>query len=219
MTELPRNQDSIPNHDPAQHQDPAQHKTYAPGWYPDPSGAPGLSWWDGARWTGQRHDPSLEVYGATPPLVAGPGTRVNDALLWTIVLLPVLSLLALSQFDMATYLMKTLSTTVPTIDPAYVLLQVLSFAIYVATILLAFFDYRRLSRHGIARPFHWAWTFLSAGVYVIGRSVIVRRRVGGTLTAVWAWVAIVVAGLVVAVAKMSDAMTSYLPAVMDSIPS
>ena len=26
-----------------------------PGWYPDPSGAPGQAWWDGARWTGQRH--------------------------------------------------------------------------------------------------------------------------------------------------------------------
>lgn len=28
-----------------------------PGWYPDPSGAPGSVWWDGARWTGYRQDP------------------------------------------------------------------------------------------------------------------------------------------------------------------
>lgn len=27
-----------------------------PGWYPDPSGAPGSMWWDGRQWTGHRQD-------------------------------------------------------------------------------------------------------------------------------------------------------------------
>jgi hypothetical protein len=31
------------------------------GWYPDPSGAPGLVWWDGRTWTGHRQD------GSQPP--------------------------------------------------------------------------------------------------------------------------------------------------------
>jgi hypothetical protein len=30
-----------------------------PGWYADPSGAPGWSWWDGRQWTGHRHDTVL----------------------------------------------------------------------------------------------------------------------------------------------------------------
>ncbi|WP_035874123.1 DUF2510 domain-containing protein [Cryobacterium sp. MLB-32] len=199
--------------------DSAGNTLHEKGWYPDPSGAPGLRWWDGAQWTEHQHDPSLEVYGVTPPLVAGSGTRVNNALLWTIVLLPILSLLAMSQFDMTTYLMNTLSTDAPMIDATYTLIQILSFGIYVASILLAFFDRRRLSRLGLARPFHWAWTFLYSGIYVIGRSVIVRRRVGGTLTAVWVWVAIVLLGVIVSATKISTAMNMYIPAVMDTIPS
>lgn len=193
--------------------------TTAAGWYPDPSGVPGQRWWDGAQWTQQHHDPSLEVYGVTPPTVAGPGTRVNNILLWTIVVLPVLSLLAVSQFDLTTYMMQSLSPEVPPMDPAYLLIQLLGFGIYAASIVLAFFDWRSLSRLGITRPFHWAWTFLYSGVYVIGRSVIVRRRVGAKLTAVWAWAAILVLGFIVAAAKTSSAMNTYIPAVMDTIPS
>lgn len=29
----------------------AQHRTHAPGWYPDPHGAPDWRWWDGNAWT------------------------------------------------------------------------------------------------------------------------------------------------------------------------
>lgn len=194
-------------------------RTFEPGWYPDPSGAPGQRWWDGAQWTQHSHDPSLEVYGVTPPLVAGPGTRVNDTLLWTMVLLPILSLIALSQFDLTSYLMRSMSTVMPTFDPVYLLIRLLGFAIYVASVVLAFFDWRRLSRLGITRPFHWAWTFLSTGVYVIGRCVIVRRRVGGKLTVVWAWVAIAVLGIILMASKVTGAMSTYIPAVMNSIPS
>lgn len=39
-----------------------------PGWYPDPSGAPGAVWWDGRTWTGFRQGPpSGSPYPPAPP--------------------------------------------------------------------------------------------------------------------------------------------------------
>jgi len=49
------------------------------------------------------------------------------------------------------------------------------------------------------RPFHWAWAFLYSGVYIIGRSIIVQRRIGRGLAPIWAWVAMSVLGLIVSV--------------------
>jgi hypothetical protein len=73
----------------------------------------------------------------------------------------------------------------------------LSLLIYGATVALAYSDHRILLGAGYMRPFHWAWAFLSTGVYVIGRSIIVQRRIGRGLTPIWVWVAVTVLGLVV----------------------
>lgn len=35
------------------------------GWYPDPSGAPGFTWWDGRQWTGHRYEGSNGPPGGT----------------------------------------------------------------------------------------------------------------------------------------------------------
>jgi len=193
--------------------------TAEPGWYPDPSGSSMKRWWNGTAWTEQRYDPALEAYGATPPPFAGRGTTVNDTLLWAIVLLPVASLLAQIQFDMTGYMIRSVSSDVPVVDPMYVLIQLLSFAIFVTTVVLAFVDHRRLTRLGVARPFHWAWTFLSGGIYVIGRTIIVRRRVGGTLKPVAVWAALLAVTMIVGFVKISAAMSAVAPALMDSIPS
>ena len=38
-----------------------------PGWYPDPSGAPGVAWWDGRAWTGHRQGSSIPTAPSSPP--------------------------------------------------------------------------------------------------------------------------------------------------------
>ncbi|AFR27327.1 hypothetical protein D3C73_1402740 [compost metagenome] len=44
---------------------------------------------------------------------------------------------------------------------------------------MAYLDWRRLKRLGVVRPFHWAWGFLPT-IYVIGRTVVVRKVVPGS---------------------------------------
>ncbi|MEI2278581.1 DUF2510 domain-containing protein [Paenarthrobacter ilicis] len=46
---------------------------------------------------------------------------------------------------------------------------------YGATVVLAVFDYRWLSRKGVVRPFSWAWSFAGGVPYVIGRAVIIHK--------------------------------------------
>jgi len=193
--------------------------TSEPGWYPDPSGSSMKQWWTGTEWTGQRYDPALEAYGATPPAFAGRGTTVDNTLLWAIVLLPIASLIAQMQFDTTAYLARSLGSDTPVVDPMYVLIQLLGFGILAASIVMAFLDYRRLSRLGVARPFHWAWTFLYSGIYVIGRTVIVRRRVGGSLKPVAVWAGLLAITTIVSVAKAFAAMSELGPALTGSVPS
>lgn len=51
------------------------------GWYPDPSGAPALRWWDGERWTDSTHplpDPTGTPAGS-PPIPPAPVAPVAAA--------------------------------------------------------------------------------------------------------------------------------------------
>lgn len=49
--------------------------------------------------------------------------------------------------------------------------------VIVAAGLLAFLDERALQHRGVPRPFPWGWGFL-LGVYLVGRTVVLRRRLG-----------------------------------------
>src|ERR1700682_2359221 len=44
-----------------------------PGWYPDPSGAGGLRFWDGSRWTDQYASPPVPPVAPLPPTYSPPG--------------------------------------------------------------------------------------------------------------------------------------------------
>jgi hypothetical protein len=176
----------------------------APGWYPDPAGSAGTRWWDGVAWT-QLLAPPGGPHGAAGlpdrPKI-DPGTAIYGPLIWLIVFLP----LAVWPFSLGyrpTFrLVEVGPSGVPTVDPAsiytpqYVALVTAGLVLYAVNVLLAWRDHHRLTRLGVVRPFHWAWGFLSSPVYVIGRSVIVRRVAPGRgLWPVWSFIVIEVAGL------------------------
>ncbi len=51
-----------------------------PGWYPDPSGAPALRWWNGVTWSDATHplspDADLPTSASVPPTAPLPTTQV-----------------------------------------------------------------------------------------------------------------------------------------------
>lgn len=179
-----------------------------PGWYADPSGAARQRWWDGSQWTEHVHDPALVKQHATGRAVVGPDTPVYGASIWMIVGLPLLSVFAFASFDMTEYMISvtTLGPAGAATDLDYLFLQGLGFAIYVASVVFAFLDWRGLRADGYDRPFHWAWAILSVTVYVIGRSVIVNRRAGRGLWPIGAFLALVVLQLVVVGLKVNEAL-------------
>ncbi len=67
----------------------------------------------------------------------------------------------------------------------------------------------------MVRPFHWAWAFLGAGVYVVGRSVIVHKvaRQRG-LAPIWALIGVTALSVIVAGIKAGmifSSIASTLP--------
>lgn len=215
-----------------------------PGWYDDPAGAAQLRWWDGTQWTEHVHaradaaasaatapgvaaQPAAAapayapgvVPPAVPPKVAA-GTPVYNVFIWTIVLLPLLSIIVLGFFDLRGYMLRSMliggntpssmASMSMLFDPLYLLMMVLGWATYAGTVVLAYFDWRALGRAGFVAPFHWAWSFLSGTVYVIGRSVIVRRRAGHGLAPIWVLIGVVLVGVIVGTVKLVGAISAVV---------
>jgi uncharacterized membrane protein YqaE (UPF0057 family) len=108
--------------------------------------------------------------------------------------------------------------------PWYLATILVAIAAVGITIWFSYLDHRDLRRLGYVRPFHWAWSLLGlAGygiVYIIGRSVVVRRRSGRGLAPLWVSIALYVVGFVSAIvwalwflAYFSDQMIGILSTV------
>ncbi|MFF2050533.1 DUF2510 domain-containing protein [Leifsonia sp. NPDC058194] len=189
----------------------------APGWYPDPYGAAPQRWWDGTQWTAQVSQPAVPqqavlhaqyqapVQGPRPAL--NPATPVGTVWIWLVVLLPLVSiaLLPLVRFDFHYTLdsgqldSTSLANPFSMFGPWYFVLIAVGWLTYAVTVVCSWLDHRELTRRGVVRPFHWAWSFLSSFVYVIGRTVIVRSvadRRG--MAPLWAMIAVTVLSFVVA---------------------
>ena len=190
------------------------------GWYPVGDGSHQLRWWDGTQWTEHTHDAagaSQTPYSlaAAFPIVSA-DKPVYNPFIWLITLLPLLSIVVLATFDMNAYMQEVMSD--PTGPGAVLygpdlLLTGLGFVSYFASVLLAYFDGKKLATDGFVRPFHWAWTFLGAVVYIIGRSVVVFRRSGGRgLWPIWVHAAIILLSVVVSAVKVADAVSQLTPA-------
>lgn len=205
------------------------------GWYPDPAGTNNGRWWNGTSWAESADGPDRsapgrpeldrsapdrpapdrsapdrhgEVASATPadgadhPLAS----RAYTPFIWAIVAAPLLSALAVAAFDMRAYLEATILGSPGVFSVGYLALVAVSWIINAAIIVLSYFDYRRLRGTGFDRPFHWAWSFLGSGVYVIGRSVVVRARAGRGLLPIWIWSAVTALILFGTIAKIVDAI-------------
>ena len=59
--------------------------------------------------------------------------------------------------------------------------------LYLVTLLLAAADRRKLDEDGHAYPAHGAWAFLTAPVYLIARTLAVKRETGRTSVLLWVW--------------------------------
>ncbi|HEY0259614.1 MAG TPA: DUF2510 domain-containing protein [Lacisediminihabitans sp.] len=194
--------------------DDAGSATPVPGWYPDYTGLPRLRWWDGTGWTEHLHDPALATPGLAARPALRPGTPVYTVFLWVILGLQLVSVITLSTLDLNGLVTRTAtdstmggSMTMTTLSPGYLLTSLVGYLAWGLGVLLAYFDWRRLRNTGFDRPFHWAFTFINSGVYIIGRSVIVKRRAGRGLLPIWIWALIVVVSIVVLVVKVTAAVS------------
>ena len=201
------------------------------GWYADPAGSPQLRWWDGTQWTShfqapaQAQAPAYAPYtpaAAAPIPTVPPGTPVYNPFIWALTLLPLLSLLLLplsfTEIDQA----MSSSFNDPTSVNPYggystggLLIQglttLLSWLIYGAGVVLAFFDRKWLLAKGYAQPFHWAWAFLGV-VYPIGRSVVVRRRAGRGIAPMWVTIGVLALSLILSVVVIATVFQSFMTA-------
>lgn len=170
------------------------------GWYADPHAVAALRWWDGTAWTAHVHHDAAVV--AADARVAA-GTPTSTPWIWVIVFLPLLALVSLFTFDPSAYIEADASEMMNGLgiytDPWYLGSIALSFAIYGVSVWFAYLDFAALGRLGYTRRFHWAWLFLSSLLYVIGRSVMVRRAAGRGFAPLWAAIAVTVTVAIIAV--------------------
>ncbi|HEY1531572.1 MAG TPA: DUF2510 domain-containing protein [Galbitalea sp.] len=183
------------------------------GWYPDPPGSGRLRWWDGTQWTDQFAP--VAVRGQV--LRAPEGTDPSTPWIWVFAFLPLLSLLELP-FLLAFYarVFSAVESDPSGVaaaefapDSGYFAIQGISLLLAAIFIVLAVFDYRTLRARGVPSPFHWGWTFLGGIVYIIGRSVVVRRRTGSGMAPLWVNIAVQV-GAIVAIAIVTVASITPL---------
>ena len=174
-------------------------------------GSPRQRWWDGTRWTDDLHDPALEVYGVTAPPVLGPTTAVYNRMIWAIALLPLVTLMSTLSIDLTAQMQTMIEDPAAPSSSEQVVSNLASFGVHAGSIALAFFDRRRLLQIGVTKPFHWAWAFLWSGVYVIGRSVIVRRRADRGMAPAWVWLGIFAVSLMVGVSRTIEAVNVVFP--------
>lgn len=185
----------------------------AAGWYPDPDNAHQTRWWNGVEWTEDRSNfqaPMPPVNPAsysmsTAALTAPAGTKWNTPWVWLVVVVPYIPVLGIFFIDWpAMFTASSMSSGMATLSiltsPAYLFTVLGGFVVYGLAVWFAYLDYRELERRSVPRPFHWAWTFLSSGVYPIGRSVIVRRRIGHGISPMWVTIALMASSFILSIA-------------------
>jgi hypothetical protein len=202
-----------------------------PGWYPAAEGSSQLRWWDGSQWTEHVSDPAAPTT-APAALRAPEGTDPNTIWAWLVALTPILSLIGVVVYyaSIGTTLRNLVSISDTgrissgayglgqVFTPAYFAVLGLSLVSYALNVIFAYLDWRELKARQIPSPFHWAWSFLEAPlVYMIGRSVVVRRRTSRGLGPLWLTIAIIVIGLIVSIIEVVTVFASVAGTLPSSV--
>ena len=181
----------------------------AAGWYPVAAGSAQQRWWDGTRWTDHVYDPAAAARAAAAapaavaPVRAAEGVKPGTVWFWLLVVgAPVLQLLEL--IPTSIWIRSFLSSIGSNLEnpnailgaefnAAYAVLLLCGLVVYAFCIVFAALDWRELTANGVPRPFHWAWSFLifvvgCPAVYIIGRTVVAKRRTGVGMAPLWVYV-------------------------------
>jgi hypothetical protein len=158
-----------------------------------------------------------QAYGApTPPPKVPASTSPFTWAIWVLAALPVVSLVIAATQDYGSALDLRSAGPRPEAAIASALSSLVQLLVYAGTVVLAFLDWRELTRRGIVRPFHWAWAFIpvAGGVYLIGRSIVVRRRIEGApanaLAPIWLWIGLNVIVMFIALVKAVEVFSSVM---------
>jgi hypothetical protein len=186
-----------------------------PGWYPIAPGSSQLRWWDGAQWTEHVHDSAASYAQQQQPAKAPEGTRPYTVWIWILAITPLASLLPFLTINFSAMMRQAMENpsgqSSVYASPGYLASTGLGLLVWALSVVLSLIDYLALKKANVPRPFHWAWSFLNIGVYVIGRSVIARRRIGRGIAPMWVWIALYVVVLIVAGAIIFSALAAALP--------
>ncbi|MFF2387914.1 DUF2510 domain-containing protein [Agromyces sp. NPDC058104] len=157
-------------------------------------------------------------YGQATVSTVDAATPTSTVWIWLIVALPALGFVPFLLIDWqrilelsvdAQYSSSPAAQLAVYSDPWYVVSSLSGWAIAALIVLFAYFDRRELVERGFERPFHWAWAFFAlftSLVYVIGRSVVVKRRSGRGMAPMWVAIAVTVVIMVAAIAWFATFM-------------
>ena len=174
-----------------------QNASAPANWYPDT--VPGqLRWWDGNAWT-DHVAPAVGAFQPAARPVLGDEVRTDTPWVWVLAALPLIALitLPLASAGMNEYMYSLMygdvrGAMLSLFGPWYWLSLLLGLVLYAGSVVVAYFDFAALRRLGVVRPFHWAWTFLYGIVYLIGRTVILRKVSRTGYPPLWAGIAVLV---------------------------
>jgi hypothetical protein len=191
----------------------------AAGWYPV-EGTAQLRWWDGTQWTEYtKETAATHPYVPAAQLKAPDGTKTNTVWAFIVGLLPLLTLALLPAYVSSVAASMANISRNPAdaaqlqssalFSPAYFAFVGVSFLTYALSVVFGYLDWRELKARGVPLPFHWAWGFLEAPlVYIIGRTVVVRRRARGSFAPLWV---MIIATVVIFVGSLVVSLTALAP--------
>jgi hypothetical protein len=107
-------------------------------------------------------------------------------------------------------------------SPAYLLVLLSGWFVYAVSIVFGLLDWRELKARGIPKPFHWGWSFfvLLVGwpaVYVIGRTVVAKRRTGAGLAPLWVFLGLEVLTFIVSLVVIVTAIVQLFSLLGDAL--